>query len=331
MCFCVQQSATCSPDCGRGCLAACLLCCADAPSILNTHTHTDARRHRCCCCHTCLSVLTLRLFMLGFPQAALQEGGCLHAPLQAAAKVVAEVHTSTAASDDLLRDLHLGAYCPSSLPTAAHTAAAGGGGGARAGGRRAANAAGPAEAPREDSCCRVLLVPEHFDSHALQQLLGDVPLWQLLACPVAVFKQGPHRGVLQELQQLQQQQQLHAAATGATSCGTPGRRQQQACAVRSSSRLPPGVVLRTQCHSDELAIVADASTLGHCLAEDLQQLLRLLEQAQALLGARQGAGDAAGLLAAAGGSAYLVLPGQDLDRLGEQQQELLRAGLTNNM
>lgn len=269
--------------------------------------------------------------MLGFPQAALQEGGCLHAPLQAAAKIVAEVHTSTGASDDLLRDLHLGAYCPSSLPTAARTAAAAGGGGAGAGGRRGANVAGPAEAPREDSCCRVLLVPEHFDSHALQQLLGDVSLWQLLACPVAVFKQGPHRGVLQELQRLQeQQQQLHAAAVGAASRGTPGRRQQQAGAARSSARLPPGVLLRTQQYSDELAVVADASTLGHCPAEDLQQLLRLLEQVQALLGARQGAGDAAGLQAAARGSAYLVLPGQDLDSLDEQQQELLRAGLTNN-
>lgn len=279
-----------------------------------------------------LSLLPLRLFMLGFPQAALQEGGCLHAPLQAAAKVVTEVHTSTGALEDLLQDLHLGACWPSSLPAAAPTAAAtttaaAGGGGTRAGGRRAANAAGPAEAPREDSFCRVLLVPEHFDSHALQQLLGDVALWQLLASPVAIFKQGPHRGILQELQRLQQQP--HAAAAGATSRGTPGRRKQQAVAVRSSSRLPPGVVLRAQQYSDEIAVVADASTLEHCPAEDLQQLLRLLQQAQALLGARQGAGDAAGL-AAAGGSAYLVLSGQDLDSLGEQQQELLRTGLTNN-
>jgi hypothetical protein len=185
----------------------------------------------------------------------------------------------------------------------------------------------------------VLLVPEHFDSTALQRLLGDVPLWQLLACPVAVFKQGPHRGILQELQRLQEQQP-HAATTAAQAANrTPGKRQQQqqadAADSRSSLRLPPGVVLTAQEYRDEFAVVADASVLGRCPADDLQQLLRLLEQAQTQLRARQqGAGDAAAAaaagLGAAGGSAYLVLSGQDLDSLGEEQQELLRAGLTNN-
>jgi hypothetical protein len=157
----------------------------------------------------------------------------------------------------------------------------------------------------QDSCYRVLLVPEHFDSQALQLMLGQVPLWQLLACPVAIFKQGTRRGLLHHLQRLQKQQQAAAAAD------------------TISLRVPTGVALTTQLFRDELAIVADANALKHCSVEELQQLLQLLRQARSLLHA------GADAELAVDNPVYIVLSQQDLVGLSRQQQEVLEEGLAD--
>lgn len=160
----------------------------------------------------------------------------------------------------------------------------------------------------QDSCYRVLLVPEYFDSQALQLVLGQVPLWQLLACPVAIFKQGPRRGLLQQLQHMQKQQMAAGSEAGGA----------------NSLKVPPRVALTTQLFRDELAVVADANALKHCSVEELQQLLQLLRQARSLLQA----GADAGL--AVDNPVYLVVSQQALVGLSRQQQEVLEEGLADN-
>jgi hypothetical protein len=252
----------------------------------------------------------------------LDEGGRLSGPLKAARKLVDGIYTSPAAMDELLQDLRLipAPSHPGSPSTAApgsqHVYFTAPQGSVSADAAAAAAGAGVlAEGSKEgfdltggpqDSCYRVLLVPEYFDSQALQLALGQVPLWQLLACFVAIFKQGTCRGLLHHLQRMQKQQQAAAAA------GT------------NSLRVPPGVALTTQLFRDELAVVADANALKHCSVEELQQLVQLLRQARSLL---QAGADAELTVY---NPVYLVVSQQALAGLSRQQQEVLEVGITDN-
>lgn len=75
-----------------------------------------------------------------------------------------------------------------------------------------------------------------------------------------------------------------------------------------------------------MQVVADAIALKHCSTEDIQQLMQLLRQAQALMHARRDAAD--GLTA--DNPVYLAISQQDMDKLGEEQQQLLKSGLVDN-
>lgn len=210
----------------------------------------------------CLRVC--RLFVVGFPQEMLEEGGRLYNCLSAARKLVDGVYSSPQAIHALLQDLHLqGAPSRPGSPvfftaqgSAPADAAADDDDGAAAAAVAAEGATRRRSAPLDftegpqDSCYRVLLVPEHFDSQALQQLLGQVPLWRLLACPVAVFRQGPNRGLLQELQRLQKQHAATAAAGSRAAAGTDAGNS----SISSSLKVPPGIALTTQLYRDELAV-----------------------------------------------------------------------------
>lgn len=165
-----------------------------------------------------------------------------------------------------------------------------------------------------DSVFRVLLVPDHFDSQQLQQLLGQVPLWQLLASPVAVFRQGPDQGLLHQLQQLSRQQRRLQKQQHGAAAGSSGVLQLLPCAAWR------------QVYRNGLAVVVDSTTLQHTSTEDIQQLLQLLQQAQEQQRALQA--EAKGVVEVGGWQ--LMLLQQHLEALSADKQELLRRCAAHN-
>jgi hypothetical protein len=285
----------------------------------------------------------------------LEAGGSLSQSLNAARKLVDGVYTSPHAMQDLLEDLRLapsaisaataataaaqhGSPFAGGLPAtqpltagtfaspAAAAAAAAGEGVSRLSGGLAATQLDLTEGPK-DKVYRVLLVPEYFDSHDLQQQLGDVPLWRFLASPVAVFTQGPGRGPLMHFVQLAKQ---HAqGASAAAAAAGPGAAARGGLQLSGDAavglRLPDAAVV-SQVYRDGLAVVADAAVLKHCSTEELQQLMLLLRQARELLVGQGGVEAAVAGAVLHGAAVYLAVAKQDLDVLPNEQQELLQQG-----
>jgi hypothetical protein len=200
----------------------------------------------------------------------LDEGGRLFRAIQRVQGMVDELHYGPTAVDKLLQSLQLqpghspcsphstqlgnsqpffSVPCSPQMGTASEAAAAGVAValGAAASGDEVDLTEGP-----KDSCYRILLVPQGFDSSELQQQLGQVPLWKLLASPVAVFEQEPSRGILHELYRIWRER---SAATGSTVVSGDGL------------QLPQGVLLDSQRYRDAMAVVVDASVLKHSSVE----------------------------------------------------------------
>jgi len=260
-----------------------------------------------------------RLFLVGFPPEWLADGAVLSRPIKAAKQLVDGVYSSPMALQDLVQDLGLQPVpsrpsSPSILPsgTPQHGTAPGS---PLPDGRAAAPRQGSAELDLTggpaDSVFRVLLLPDHFDSQQLQQLLGTVPLWQLLASPVAVFRQGPDQGLLQQLSR--QQRRLQKQQQGADA-GSSGVLQLLPCAAWR------------QVYRNGLAVVVDSTTLQHSSTEDIQQLLQLLHQAQEQQRVLQA--EAKGLVEVGGWQ--LLLLQQHLEALSADKQELLRRCAAHN-
>lgn len=295
-----------------------------------------------------------RLYLVGFPPAWLEEeqeeegelgaqdssSSSLFGPIITAARgLVDAVHTSSAL-EDLLQDLGLVGGEHLQLPTSttpaatataatrrstrASPAAGRSGGGAAA--RRAGSVDVAARALGGDSssrCCRVLLLPKHFTSQQLQQLLGPVPLWQLLASPVAIFRQGQGQGLLHQLQLIAQQKQNHKQ-NNKQNHNQKQKKQPEESEEEGSSRLPACLIAH-QVYRQGFAAVVDHTTLTHSSIQDIQRLLQLMGRAQQLLYAQQVS--SGGLVEGGPCGWQLLLTQETLTRLPADKQQLMREGL----
>jgi hypothetical protein len=271
-----------------------------------------------------------RLFLVGFSEAQLESSPYLSACLQSARALVAEVHVGPAAVPELLHQLGLQQAAAEAAAAAAASAGPSNGGTPSAAVRvkqEAQQAASPMQVDFIDltqeeagssSCRSVLLLSEHMGSAQLQEALGALPLWQLLASPVAVFSQGASSGLLQWLhvakQQQQQQLQQRRQADAAAAAGDSGQQSQGL-----QLQLPQEVV-QHQRFCGGMTVVANCTSLTCSSKQQIRQLLGCLQECRA---AQQQHQHALGLP----GAWRLCLSQSHLDSLPASRRQLLQDGL----